>query len=145
MNTFYGGTDPAELPFDLRHARAPFRYSLAPGSSSEEKAKVRDKLHGDLLEAARLIVKSLPSIKLDVPPINFENPHFSPGQEITPEGDFLGQENPTYFNSCSGFVYLRGLPLEPINFSIAQIRTMENQTASLEISRGNTGGSFGTN
>lgn len=47
MNTFYGGTDPAELPFDLRHARAPFRYSLAPGSSSEEKTKVRGKLHDE--------------------------------------------------------------------------------------------------
>lgn len=40
---------------------------------------------------------------------------------------------------------MRGLPLEPTNFSIAQIHTMESQTASLEISRGNTGGSFGTN
>jgi hypothetical protein len=145
MNTFYGGNDPSELPFDLRHARAPFRYSLAPSAPSDEKQKVFAQLSKEMLAATKLIVENLPSAGSNLPQIDFEKPHFGENQELTPEGDFSGQTNPTYFNSCAGFVYLKGIPLKAINLSIAKIMEIERRTGALEISRGNTGGSFGTN
>jgi hypothetical protein len=145
MNRFYGGDDPSELPFDLRHARAPFRYSLTPSSTPEEKQKVFAQLSKEMLAAAKLIVDNLPSPKLDSQQIKFEKPHFGENAELTPEGDFAGQDNPTYFSPCAGFVYLKGCPVEATTFSIAQIMRMESKTGALEISRGNTGGSFGTN
>jgi hypothetical protein len=132
-------------PFDLRHARAPFRYSLTPSSTPEEKQKVFAQLSKEMLAAAKLIVDNLPSPKLDSQQIKFEKPHFGENAELTPEGDFAGQDNPTYFSPCAGFVYLKGCPVEATTFSIAQIMRMESKTGALEISRGNTGGSFGTN
>jgi hypothetical protein len=144
MNTHYGGTDPSELPFDLRHARAPIRYSLAPSSTAEEKTKVARKLRSDLLAAAKLIIENLPAAKEEIPPINFEKPHFNKGQELTPEGDFEGQENPTFFDASEGFVYLKGRPAEPVNFSIAQIKKAEVGAAGLTFAKA-SGGSFGSN
>jgi hypothetical protein len=145
MNTFYGGADPSELPFDLRHARAPIRYSLSPDSSPDEKNKVRTKLRAELLSAAKLIVQNLPSPTVKLARVTFDKPTFAEGQEITPEGDFSGQNNPTFFDSCTGFVYLKGRPLDLIELSIVQVKNMENPTAGLSISRGSRGGSFGSN
>jgi CAP12/Pycsar effector protein, TIR domain len=66
MNTFYGGSDPTELPFDLRHSRAPFRYSLSPQCSPEDKKKVFGQLHRDLLAAAKLIIENVPNAKVEL-------------------------------------------------------------------------------
>jgi hypothetical protein len=145
MNVFYGGKDPSELPFDLRHARAPIRYSLAPGTTSEERNKALAKLRGDLLVASKLIIANLPNQKVDLPQVNFEKPQFAEGQELTREGDFPGQENPTFFSANDGFVYLRGRPLNLVELSIAEIKKMEVGAAGLSISRGSSGGSFGSN
>jgi hypothetical protein len=145
MNTFYGGSDPSELPFDLRHARAPIRYSLAPNSSPDEKKKVLTKLQGELFTAAKLIIQNLPSSKAELPRIDFQRPHFSAGQELTPEGDFAGQNNPTYFDESMGFVYSRGRPVHLLELSIAKIKSMEIATSALTIASGSQSGSFGTN
>lgn len=145
MNDFYGGKDPSELPFDLRHARAPIRYSLAPDFTSEQKEEAHTKLRRELLVAARLIIENLPSTTVALPHVSFEKPHFTEGQELTPEGDFPGQINPTFFDASSGFVYLRGRPIHMLTLSIAQIKQMEVGTAGLSISTGSSAGSFGTN
>jgi Predicted nucleotide-binding protein containing TIR-like domain len=145
MNTFYGGNDPSELPFDLRHARAPFRYSLAPGATADEKKKVSLKLRNDLLPAAKLIVENIPSPIIQIPKVDFQRPHFSAGEMLTPEGDIQGQNNPTYFDESAGFVYLRGRPLKPLELTVAKIRSMEISTSALTIASGSSSGSFGTN
>jgi hypothetical protein len=145
MNTFYGGSDPSELPFDLRHARAPFRYSLDPNSTLDERRKVFSQLSKEMLTAAKLIVENLPSKQNDVPQIVFEGPFFKPRQELTREGDFPGQENPTHFSAEDGVVYLKGRPLDTVNFSITEIIKMEHGAAGLTIAKGNSSGSFGSN
>jgi hypothetical protein len=145
MNTFYGGSDPAELPFDLRHARAPIRYSLAPGSASDERKKVLANLRGELLAAAKLIIDNLPSQNAKLPHVSFDRPHFVQDQELTPEGDFSGQENPTFFSASGGFVYLRGRPLDLVNLSIADIKKMEVGAAGIDISARVRDGSHGSN
>jgi hypothetical protein len=145
MNAFYGGNDPVDLPFDLRHARAPIRYSLAPDASSAEKQKVLDKLSTELLTAATLIIDNLPSTKADLPHINFQKPHFAEGQELTPEGDFTFQSESTFFDDCTGYVYLRAHPLKLINLSVAQIKALEIGAAGLTISTGSSSGSLGSN
>jgi hypothetical protein len=86
MNTFYGGNDPSELPFDL----APFRYSLAPDATAdekrrEEKRRVPLALRNDLLPAAKLIIENIPVPTIDTPRIDFQQPYFSAGEMLTPE------------------------------------------------------------
>jgi hypothetical protein len=145
MNTLYGGSDPAELPFDLRHARAPIRFALSPDASDDKKAKVFDELCGQLLVAVRLILDNLPSNVNPIPEIKFQGPHFKGGDEITPDGDHAGQINPTFFGNSPGFIYLRGHPLKPMDLTIAQIKNNEKQTAGLQISDNSNAGSYGTN
>ncbi len=145
MNAFYGGEDPSELPFDLRHARAPFRYSLAPSATAEEKKKVSAQLNKEILAAVKLIVENLPSKTGQVPQVDFEKPLFALGQEITREGDFPGQDNPTFFSAEEGFVYLKARPLDALNFSIAEIMRMEERRSGLIIATGTRNGSFSTN
>ena len=107
MNTFYGGDKPTELPFDLRHARAPITFTLSPDAGPDKKEKVFEGLCAELLSAARIIIDNLPNTTANIPPILFEKPQFGEGDELTPEGDFQGQVNPTYFGACRGFVYIR--------------------------------------
>jgi hypothetical protein len=145
MNTFYGGNDPTELPFDLRHARAPIRFVLSPNAKDEEKARVFDELCSDLLVAARLILENFPSEVDQVSDINFQGPLFKGGDEITPEGDFQGQINPTFFGNSPGFIFLRGYPLSPMNLSIPQIKNYEKQVAGLQLSDNASAGSYSTN
>jgi hypothetical protein len=145
MNTFYGGNNPADLPFDLRHARAPIRFRLGPEANEAEKAKVFDELCNDVLGAARLILDNLPGEIELIPAINFDRPHFEDGDEITPEGDYPGQINPTFFGPSPGFIYLRGHPLKQVNLTVAQLIDLFRATAALSIADGAIGGSFGTN
>jgi hypothetical protein len=145
MNTFYGGDDPSELPFDLRHARAPFQYSLAPDATADQKRKVFSKLSREMLAAAKLIIENLPSKAVKIPQIVFERPLFKSGQELTREGDFQGQENPTVSIVDEGYVYLRGRPLDLANFSIAEIMKMEDRSTGLTIATGTRNGSYSTN
>src|SRR5205085_8821682 len=144
MNAFYGGSNPADLPFDLRHARAPIRFSLAPDSNTVERAKVFEGLCHDLHNAAKLIIDNIPDAVVALPKITFDGPHFEPGDEVTPEGDY-GEQNPTIFGKSPGYVYLRAGPLAPLSLSVAQVRQYEQASAGLEISNGPSGGSFGTN
>jgi hypothetical protein len=88
MNTFYGGEKPTELPFDLRHARAPIRFRLSPDAGPEKTKKVFECLCGELLTAVRTIIDNLPNTTTNPPPIVFEKPQFEEGDELTPEGDF---------------------------------------------------------
>jgi hypothetical protein len=145
MNTFYGGSDPTQLPFDLRHARAPIRFLLSPDAKPDERKKVFERLCDDLLVAARLIVDNLPGEAEPASTIEFQGPHFKEGQEVASEGDYYGEINPTLFGHCPGFIYLRGLPLRPMNLNIAQIGKFQRAAAGLEISDSSRGGSHGTN
>src|ERR1700733_4430180 len=121
------------------------RTRLSPDATPKKKQEVMAKLRGELIIAARLILENLPRETIASPKINFREPHIKPGQEITSEGDFPGQRNPTFFDSRERLVFLKATPIVPVEFSVAQIKTMESKGASLEISRGNTGGSYGTN
>lgn len=49
-NKAYGGK-PEDLPFDLRHRRAPITYDLSEGASSTERHKVKEKLAQSLAVA----------------------------------------------------------------------------------------------
>ncbi len=49
-NEAYGGR-PEDLPFDLRHRRAPITYNLPPSSSGKERERVRANLVGKLADA----------------------------------------------------------------------------------------------
>ena len=92
LSTFYGGEKPTELPFDLRHARAPITFRLSPDAGPDRKKKVFESLCAELLTAVRLIIDNLPDTTADIPPIVFEKPQFKEGDELTPEGDFEGQD-----------------------------------------------------
>ena len=111
MNTFYGASDPTELPFDLRHARAPIRFALDPNAGERTKSKARVGLCKDLMAAAELILDNLPDLHQPIPAIAFHEALFKGGDQIALEGDFAGQINPTFFADCTGFIYLRGEPL----------------------------------
>jgi hypothetical protein len=145
MNTFYGGDDPTQLPFDLRHTRAPIRFSLSPTAKTAEKKRTFEKLCDDLLAAARLILDNLTDEVQPVSKIEFLRPHFESEQEVTPEGDFSGQIDPTFFGDRSSFIFLRGMPSKPMTLSPAQIKRFERGSAGLNISYGSNAGSSGTN
>jgi hypothetical protein len=53
MNTAYGHPSGEALPFDLRHAKWPYRYDLAEDASEEQKAKARAVLAKEIAAAVR--------------------------------------------------------------------------------------------
>ena len=93
-------------------------------------------MHGNLLVAAKLIIENLPNQSVALPQIDFEKPIFAEGEELTPEGDFAGQINPTFFSAHGGFVYLKGCPLTPRELSISDIKKLETGAAGISGSRG---------
>jgi hypothetical protein len=145
MNTFYGGADPTELPFDLRHARGPIRFALSPDTKDHERSKIFDDLYNELLAAAKLILDNLPGEADPIIEINFQGPHFKAEEEITPEGDYPGQINPTLFTNSPGFIFLFGRPLETMDLSISQITKCAREFAGLQISDNAEGGSYSSN
>ena len=50
-NSAWGGCEPDDLPFDLRHRRMPFTYSLDPSATKDKIASVRQTLVRDLKDA----------------------------------------------------------------------------------------------
>ena len=145
MNTAFGGNDPTELPFDLRHARRPICFELSPDANDHQRSKVFDELCHELLAAAKLILDNLPSQSELIADINFQAPHFKPEDEITPEGDHPGQINPTLFANSSGHLFLFGRPLRAMDLTISQIINCARAVAALQISDNAEGGSYGTN
>lgn len=62
-NAAWGGCTPEELPFDLRHRRAPFTYSLGPNASKEDFAKERGHLVSGLAGAIAASLEKVPEHK----------------------------------------------------------------------------------
>lgn len=58
MNERYGAVTEQSIPFDLRHARWPLRYTLKPGATTEAKQETRDKLTAQLVSALEHILGS---------------------------------------------------------------------------------------
>lgn len=56
MNDAYG--DPSQLPFDMRHARHPIRYTLAEDANRETYAQAMDGLVEEFVKAIRDVLKS---------------------------------------------------------------------------------------
>ncbi|WP_108810300.1 hypothetical protein [Sphingorhabdus sp. Alg231-15] len=53
-NRSYAGTQPEELPFDLRHRTGPIGYNLSTECSKADRTKVRSKLVNELYEAIKI-------------------------------------------------------------------------------------------
>ena len=76
-NTALTGAVPENLPFDMRHRRAPLAYALAEGAGRDELRRARADLSRRLEEAVRL---SLSTVPREEPP----GPTWMPADEGTP-------------------------------------------------------------
>lgn len=66
-NAAWGGCEPEDLPFDLRHRRAPFRYILSPERTRGEREAVAEQLVpaiGDAIRASLATVPAAPAIAI---------------------------------------------------------------------------------
>ena len=60
-NAAWGGCEPEDLPFDLRHRRAPFRYTLSPERTGGEREAVAVKLVPEIGNAIRASLAAVPA------------------------------------------------------------------------------------
>ena len=70
-NAAWGGCAPEDLPFDLRHRRAPFRYTLTPEQTRSERETVAVRLAPELGEAIKASLATVP------PPPTIEIPRIA--------------------------------------------------------------------
>ena len=60
-NAAWGGCEPEDLPFDLRHRRAPFRYTLSPERTGGEREAVAVQLVPEIGNAIRASLATVPT------------------------------------------------------------------------------------
>ena len=61
MNTNYGSSKPEDLPFDIKHKRAPFQYKLSEAASKADREKVQARLSKDLTGIIQGVIEALHS------------------------------------------------------------------------------------
>jgi hypothetical protein len=133
-NDAFGSHLPTALPFDLRHARGPLRYRLAPDANVVDRTKVRDRLRADLLSALSLIPARAPTNVVDLIPAESGDPsRFVPVDSvIATTGDFGEDKNVLWTGSRSS-VYVKFFPTTPAQLRKSQIERLTNAAAGLEI------------
>ncbi len=88
LNTAYGDPAKEPLPFDMRHLRHPITYHLEEGATPDERARIRDQLKKDLVEALRAILQNEPA---PPPPVIKE---FEPRESAETPGRFVLSTDP---------------------------------------------------
>jgi hypothetical protein len=94
-NGAWGGCQPEDLPFDLRHRRAPFRYVLSPDQTGAEREVVARQLVPELGEAIKASLGTVPpEADVEIARIQSweDDPSiwFRPGGEMTVASGHLG-------------------------------------------------------
>ena len=120
MNTHYGDPFEFPLPFDMRHLRAPLRYTLAEGATAEIRAKVMLSLTKDFVIALKSVLDATAIQKSAEPfiPMKTSSVPYSfvePGTPLLTATDFFTKK-PTYevTHIAASAMYLRLYPVTPV-------------------------------
>ncbi len=121
MNAYYGEADEKNLPFDMKHLRWPFSYTLSPDSTPKEKAEAKKLLVNYLAGQIKAIIESglvnseviEPATHIPVPAGDEPSIFFDPAEPIGTYDDDFGGKDTDYRLPMGPKMFLRLYPVKP--------------------------------